>query len=85
MRILNNPWVSGAVVVACIAVIYLANTGAVFGKFINRFYPCTDTTPGGSMPCYGKYDIVIMVLAAIIGFVFFVFLLRNLLLASNAK
>jgi hypothetical protein len=85
MRIPSNPWVAGAVVVACIAIIYVANTGTVFGKFINKFYPCTDTPVGVSMPCYGKYDIVVMVVAAVVGLVYLVFLVRSLLWAPNAR
>jgi hypothetical protein len=84
MRIPSNPWVSGAVVAACIVVFYVANTRNAFGTLINRFYPCTDA-PGVSMPCYGKYDIMVMVLAAIVGLVFSVILVRDLLWTPSTK
>lgn len=46
---------------------YLANTGKYFGKFINKFSPCTQVgEPITSFPCYGIYDISIMIISLLI-------------------
>ena len=50
-------------IIASIIVIYLANSGNVFGKFINKFLPCQQD-PVTSFPCYAVYDLTI---AAIVG------------------
>jgi len=55
-------------IIGCVVVYQLAGAGLYFGVFINRFYPCTDC-PGCSFPCYGNYDICIIVLALAVGIV----------------
>jgi uncharacterized membrane protein len=52
-------------IIACLLVVYVANTGRFIGKFISGFLPCSDA-PGTSLPCYGSYDIIVMVLALVI-------------------
>lgn len=61
----------------CAVAYYVGETGRVFGAFINRFAQCTDA-PGNSFPCYGIYDISLMVAAAILGAIFLGMLLWNL-------
>jgi len=65
MNLAKNISVSLLGIVACLVVVYLANTGRFIGKFISRFLSCTDA-PGTSVPCYGVYDIVVMVLASVV-------------------
>lgn len=85
MKALDNPWLAGAVVSVCVAVIYLANTGAIFGKLINIIFPCAEGEAGASMPCYAKYDIAIMFVAAIMAGVFLLVFLRSLLPAMKMR
>ena len=77
MELLKNPIIACLIVLTCAVVVYFANKGNVFGKFINRFAPCTQD-PTASFPCYGGYDIVIMLVAGIIGVVFVFVLLSRL-------
>jgi len=47
------------------AVMYFANQGFVLGKLISNILPCT-TEVGSHAPCYGAYNVVIMIIAFII-------------------
>ena len=77
MELLKNPYVAAIIIVVCAVMVYLANRGDFFGKFINTLAPCTQN-PAASFPCYGIYDIVIMVLAGIIGAIFLIVLMLRL-------
>lgn len=63
--------------ILCATIVYMANTARFFGVFLARFFPCTNT-PGNSFPCYGMYDIGIMLVAAMLGASFFVIILYEL-------
>lgn len=70
MELFKNPYVAGAIISFCVVVFYLANTGSVFGKFVNKFFPCQQN-PANSFPCFGQYDIFAMVTAIVVGIIFF--------------
>jgi hypothetical protein len=53
----------------CAATFYIAETGRVFGALINRVAPCMQSQEN-SFPCYGVYDIALMVCAALLGATF---------------
>ncbi len=55
-------------IIACVIVLLLADTGRFFGVFVNRFFPCV-ANPAISFPCYGVYDIAVIILAFIVGLV----------------
>jgi len=55
-------------IIGCVIVYQLAGAGLYFGVFINRFHPCTDCL-GCSFPCYGIYDIYLMILTVAVGIV----------------
>lgn len=64
----------------CAAGFCIENTGTVFGtvgRFVNRFIPCT-TPPGNSFPCYGVYDIALMLCCLVLGVFFFGMLMWDL-------
>lgn len=84
MRTLTNSWAAGTIIVVCIAMIYMANTGAFFGKFVSNFFPCTEVETGSGMPCYAKYDVALMIVAAIVGVVFLILFIRSLLPQAQA-
>jgi len=69
MELFKNPYIVTIVVVVCLIVFYLANTGRFFGKFVNKFFPCNQN-PANSFPCFGQYDIAVMIVVAIIGVIF---------------
>lgn len=66
---LQNPFIAVIAFIVCVFVFYFANTGRIFGKFVNKFFPCVQN-PANSIPCYGHYDIVVMVIVALIGIIF---------------
>lgn len=68
MNFLANPYVVGIVLVICSVIFYLANTGNYFGIFINKYFPC-EQNPANSFPCFDQYDVVIMMIAGMIGIV----------------
>jgi hypothetical protein len=53
-------------IIVCAIVFQLESIKLYFGLFINHFFPCTDCL-GCSFPCYGNYDIYMMILAFAIG------------------
>lgn len=69
MELLRNPYVTVAVIVACAVIFYLSSTTGFFGKFMNRFFPCTQN-PATSFPCYMGFDIALMIIAGVIGLIF---------------
>lgn len=66
---LHNPYITLFALAVCIFVFYLANTGRFLGKFVNKFFPCVQN-PANSFPCYGQYDVAVMVIAVITGIIF---------------
>lgn len=54
--------------VICGIVLTIVNYDAFFfGKIINNYFPCVQNTEiVNSMPCYGKYDILILLNALIV-------------------
>lgn len=54
------------IMVLCAVAFYVAGTGRVFGAFIDHFVPCIDA-PGSSFPCYGVYDIALMISSVVLG------------------
>ena len=69
MEFLKNPSIAALVVIACGIVFYFENTRSYFGKCINRFFPCAQN-PEYSFPCYGQYDIYLMIAVVIVGLIF---------------
>lgn len=69
MVLLKNPYVAVAVVITCAVIFYLSNTTGFFGKFINRFFPCTQN-PATSFPCYMGFDVALMIIAGVTGLTF---------------
>jgi len=69
MDLFKNPYMVIAGIIVCLILFYLANTGKVFGRFINHLSPCVQN-PANSFPCFGIYDIAIMILAVVIGVIF---------------
>lgn len=67
----------------CAAGFYVGNTSLVFGRFVNRFIPCT-TPPENSFPCYGVYDIGLMLCCVALGVFFFGMLIWNVYKAWRA-
>jgi hypothetical protein len=55
-------------IMLCAIVFQLESIKLYFGLFLNHFFPCTDC-PGCSSPCYGNYDIYMMILALAVGIV----------------
>jgi hypothetical protein len=55
-------------IIVCIFVFLKANTGRFFGVLINRFFPCVQN-PMNSFPCFGIYDIGMMIAALILGII----------------
>ena len=74
IELLKNPYIAGSIVILCIIFFKLGNTGRVFGSFINKFLPCQQN-PANSFPCFGQYDIAVMVTATIVGSIFFLVLI----------
>ena len=68
MIFLKTPYLIVAALVLCAVVFYLANTGKYFGKFINKFFPC-EQNPANSLPCFGHYDIYVMIGVALVALV----------------
>lgn len=66
---LHNPLVVAIILAVCIFIFYFANTSRFFGKLMNKFFPCVQN-PANSFPCYGQYDIAVMVIAVIVGIIF---------------
>ena len=54
------------VIVLCTGAFYIADTGRMFGAFIDHFAPCTQI-PENSFPCYGGYDIALMIFSVVLG------------------
>jgi hypothetical protein len=77
MEFLKNPYIAIILVFICIIFYYVANTGRVFGKFINKFFPC-EQNPVNSMPCFGHYDIAVMIISFVVGVIFFSILVVDL-------
>lgn len=77
MGVFKSPHTAGIGIVLCLVVFYLASTAKVFGKVINKFFPCEQKL-GNSLPCFAQYDIAIMGIAGIIGLVFLFLLVLNL-------
>ena len=69
MEFLKSPLFTGIVITVSAVVAYMANTGGVFGKFISNFLPCTPD-PAASFPCYGGYDVAILIVSAVVGLLF---------------
>ena len=75
MSFIRHPVFISLALILCVLIFYTANTGRVFGKFINKFFPCEQNL-SNSYPCFGHYDVTIMILSFFIG----VFLLGLLFL-----
>jgi len=71
-------------IVLCAAAFYVGETGRIFGAFINRFAPCTEV-PQNSFPCYGAYDVGLMVVAVLFGIFFLVLLFLKPSLVLTVK
>lgn len=65
-----TPFIVGIGILFLIA--SLANTGKYFGLYINRFSPCTQA-PMTSFPCYGVYDIAIIIISIIIAIILWIY------------
>jgi len=52
-------------------IILIASTGKYFGKIISLVIKCKDR-PVSSFPCYGIYDIWIMIIFAVLGIYFLI-------------
>jgi hypothetical protein len=77
----NRTYIFFSGTALCAVAFYIANTGKFFGAFINRFAPCMQSQEN-SFPCYGVYDIALMVCAAVLGAIFFGMLLWSLYKSS---
>ena len=56
-------------VIISVAIIYLENNGLFFGRFVNKFFSCTDAL-GTSFPCYGVYDLALIGISALLVLIF---------------
>ncbi len=65
------------VAIACVYIIWLANSARTFGVFINSLHPCVQD-PMTSVPCYGLIDIGIMIVAGVILVLCVILILVNL-------
>jgi hypothetical protein len=68
MEIIRNSYGILIILIVCATVFYLANSRNFFGKVIDSIFPCTQN-PESSFPCYGTYDIIIMVIASVVGII----------------
>lgn len=64
MNSFRNPKALMIAIVTLGIIIYLANSGNVFGKFINKFLPCQQDL-ATSFPCFAVYDLSIMAIAGL--------------------
>jgi hypothetical protein len=71
-------------IVACVIVFQMASTARFFGVFVNRFSPCIQD-PASSFPCYGIYDIAVMALAFIVGFILGMIVIFRLIQSFKGK
>jgi hypothetical protein len=71
-------------IVACVIIYLMAGTELFFGKFVNRFFPCTEN-PASSFPCYGIYDIAIMALAFVVGLLLAVVVISRVIKSFKVK
>lgn len=55
--------------VFCTLIIFVASTGKYFGKFLSFLIKCNER-PESSFPCYGIYDIWIMIIFGLLGLYF---------------
>jgi len=70
MEFLKNPYIDAGVVIVCVVIFYFAGTGRYFGRFLyDRFSICVQN-PMNSFPCFGIYDIALMIVTVLIGLVF---------------
>ncbi len=60
--------------VTCTVVFHLAASGKVFGKNIDKVFPCQQN-PAHSFPCFARYDFIVMGMALIVGLLFLSYLL----------
>jgi hypothetical protein len=65
-------------IIACLIILRVDDSKLFFGKFINRFYSCTDCL-GCSFPCYGIYDIYLAVLVVAVAIALAVILIFKLI------
>ena len=65
MIFIKDPYITIVLTLLCFAGIYLANVHNVFGKIVNKFFPCNQD-PTSSFPCYGIYDVAAMCIFACI-------------------
>jgi uncharacterized membrane protein len=56
-------------IIACVIVFQIADTARFFGAFMNRFFSCAQN-PASSFPCYGIYDIAMMIISFVAGLIF---------------
>ncbi len=72
IEFLKNPYVATIIVVLCILLFRLASSGNFLSKFINKLFPCNQNplNPLNSFPCYGWFDIALMIIVAVIGVIF---------------
>ncbi len=71
-------------IVACVVIFQMARTARFFGVFVDRFFPCIQD-PASSFPCYGIYDVVIMALAFMAGFILGVIVIFRLIQSFKGK
>lgn len=78
MIFFKNPIISAIIVALSVLVFYLANTWSVFGKIANYFFPCQQD-PSTSFPCYMGVDVTVMVISVVVGVIFGIVLVINLI------
>lgn len=76
---LSKIILNGLGIIFSIIIIWMANTGRYFGKFLNYSIKCKDN-PESSFPCYGIYDVWVMIIFSVISIYF---LIRILYLVCN--
>ncbi|MBU0999672.1 hypothetical protein KKG24_05250 [Patescibacteria group bacterium] len=85
MKLFNKLYAPLLGIIICIFVFLKANTGQFIGIFINQFFPCVQD-PKQSYPCYGHYDVSLMLIALILGVILIsVFILQLFKFYKNSR
>ena len=64
MEIIKNSRGLLILIIVSVLVFYLAENKNFFGKIINSIKPCVQN-PESSFPCYGSYDVAVMIIAVV--------------------
>jgi hypothetical protein len=77
---LKNPYIVGIILVACIILFTLANSGIFPSRFLNNISPCIQNqeTELTSYPCYASWDFFVIIITGIIGIILIGFLVFDL-------